>query len=152
MTRIVRYCVRAVDALGADLIRDYSRHMPVNDDFLQYVLEQLAGLGRVTPRRMFGGVGLYHDAKFFGLIAGGTVYFKVNDSNRGEYEAHGMDRFRPYPDKPELSMTYYAVPADTLEDADECAVWARKSVAIAAVTPKSAARRTKRVSRTRHRR
>src|SRR5450755_3553126 len=110
MLRIVRYCVRAVDALCADLIRDYSYHMPVADDFLQYVLEQLAGLGSVTPRRMFGGVGLYHDAKFFAFIAGDTLYFKVNDSSRGAYEAQGMDRFRPYPDKPELSMTYYAVP------------------------------------------
>ena len=35
----------------------------LNDDFLQYVLEQLAGLGQhVIPRRMFGGVGLYYVA------------------------------------------------------------------------------------------
>jgi DNA transformation protein len=117
--------------------------MAVTDDFLQYVLEQLAGLGQVAPRRMFGGVGLYHEERFFGFIAGGTLYFKVNDSNRGDYEARGMDRFRPYADKPQLSMTYYEVPADTLEDADECVVWARKSAAIAAATAKPAARRRK---------
>ena len=113
--------------------------MAVTDDYLQYVLEQLAGLGHVTPRRMFGAVGLYHEERFFGLIAGDTLYFKVNDSNRGDYEARGMGRFRPYPNKPQLSMTYYEVPADTLEDADECMAWARKSVAIAAVTTKPAA-------------
>jgi DNA transformation protein len=112
--------------------------MAVSKDYLQYVLEQLAGLGRVTPRRMFGGVGLYHEERFFGLIAGDTLYFKVNDSNRGDYEARGMSRFRPFPDKPYWSMTYYEVPADTLEDADECVVWARKSVAIAAVAAKPA--------------
>src|SRR5260370_41062982 len=88
---------------------------------------------------MFGGVGLYHEERFFGLIAGDTLYFKVNDSNRGDYEARGMGRFRPFPDKPYWSMTYYEVPADTLEDADECAVWARKSVAIAAAVTKPAA-------------
>ena len=108
--------------------------MAVSNDFLQYVLEQLAGLGGVTPRRMFGGVGLYHEERFFGLIAGDTLYFKVNDTNRRDYEARGMNRFRPFPDKPQLSMTYYEVPADTLEDADECMAWARKSVAIAAAT------------------
>ena len=113
--------------------------MAVTDAYLQYVLEQLAGLGPVTPRRMFGGVGLYHEERFFGLIAGDTLYFKANDSNRGDYEARGMSRFRPYPDKPYWSMTYYEVPADTLEDADECMAWARKSVAIAAVTTKPAA-------------
>jgi DNA transformation protein and related proteins len=117
--------------------------MAVNDDFLQYVLEQLAGLGHVIARRMFGGVGLYHSERIFGLIAGDTLYFKVDDSNRPDYEARGMGRFRPYPDRPQLSMTYYEVPADALEDADECLVWARKSAAIAAVATKRAARRSK---------
>src|SRR5882757_3790229 len=113
--------------------------MAVNADFLRYVLDQLAGLGRVTPRRMFGGVGLYHEERFFGLIAGDTLYLKVNDSNRGDYEARGMRRFRPFPDKPYWSMTYYELPADALEDADECAAWARKSVAVAAVAAKPVA-------------
>jgi TfoX/Sxy family transcriptional regulator of competence genes len=65
------------------------------------------------------------------------MYFKVNDAIRGDYEARGMGRFRPYPNKPHLSMTYYEVPADVLEDADECAGWARRSVA-AAAAPKDA--------------
>ena len=116
-------------------------HMAVTDEYLQYVLEQLAGLKHVTTRRMFGAVGLYLDARFFALISGDTLYFKVNDSNRGDYEARGADQFRPYPNKPQLSMSYYAVPADTLEDADECVLWARKSVAAAAVRDKPAAGR-----------
>ena len=121
--------------------------MSVSDDFLHYVLEQLAGLGGVAPRRMFGGVGLYHEERFFGLIARDTLYFKVNDTNRLDYEARGMSRFRPFPDKPHWSMTYYEVPADALEDADECAAWARKSLAIATVTTKPASRRGKKLTR-----
>ena len=117
--------------------------MAVTDEYLHYVLEQLAGLEHVTTRRMFGGVGLYHDARFFAIIAGDTLYFKVNDSNRRDYEARGADQFRPYPDRPQLSMSYYAVPADTLEDADECVLWARRSVAAAATPAKPAARRAK---------
>jgi DNA transformation protein and related proteins len=117
--------------------------MAVTDEYLQYVLEQLAGLEHLTTRRMFGGVGLYQDARFFALIAGDTLYFKVNDSNRRDYEARGADQFRPYPDRPHLSMAYYAVPADTLEDADECVLWARKSVAAAATSAEPAARRAK---------
>jgi DNA transformation protein and related proteins len=114
--------------------------MAVSDDYLQYVLEQLAGLGCITIRRMFGGVGLYHDSRFFGFIAGDTLYFRVDDSTRGDYEVRGMGRFRPYADRPELSMTYYEVPADTLEDADECAAWARKSSAVAAAAPRKRTR------------
>jgi DNA transformation protein len=112
--------------------------MAVTDDYLQYVLEQLAGLGHVAPRRMFGAVGLYHEERFFGLISRDTLYFRVDDSNRSDYESRGMGRFRPFPDKPYWSMTYYELPADALEDPDECAAWARKSVAIAAVAAKPA--------------
>ncbi len=106
--------------------------MATSEEFLQYVLEQLTGLGPVATRRMFGGIGLYSNERIFGLIFGDILYFKVNDSNRGDYEARGMSRFRPYADKPMLSMTYYEVPADVLEDAEECALWARKSASVSA--------------------
>jgi TfoX/Sxy family transcriptional regulator of competence genes len=58
-----------------------------------------------------------------------------------------MGRFRPYADRPQLSMTNYEVPADAMEDADECVMWARKSAAIAAARPKGAARRRRRRAR-----
>jgi len=122
------------------------RTMAVSDGYLDYVLEQLSGLGRVVPRRMFGGVGLYLGERFFGLVFRDTLYLKTDDSNRSDYETRGMDRFRPFPDKPQLSMTYYAAPADILEDAEECTVWARKSVAAASL-PKAAARRRKKRAR-----
>ena len=84
--------------------------MPYSADYLQYVLEQLAGLGGATSRRMFSGAGLYHEEVFFGLIASDTLYFRVDDDNRPDYEALGMARFRPYKDKPTLSLNYYEVP------------------------------------------
>jgi DNA transformation protein len=117
--------------------------MPVSSDYLSYVLEQLAGLPRVTSRRMFGAIGLYSDGLFFGLIDNDTLFFKVSDSNRGDYLARNMAAFRPFPDKPDLSMSYFTVPADALEDRDELAVWARKSVAVAAASPKPRARAAK---------
>jgi DNA transformation protein len=110
--------------------------MAVSNDYLQYVLEQLSGLGRVTSRRMFGGVGLYCDGLFFGLLDSDTLYFKVDDSNRADYESRRMGRFRPYPDKPDVSMTYYEVPADALEDAEELVAWARRSVVVAMASTK----------------
>lgn len=104
--------------------------MAITDEFLLYVLEQLGALGAVAARRMFGAVGLYCDGVFFGLIAGDVLYFKVGDSNRGDYAARGMSRFRPYRDRPHLSMNYYEVPADVLEEPEECALWARRSLNI----------------------
>jgi len=105
--------------------------MAVTEDFCQYVLEQLSALRNLSSRRMFGGVGIWCDGAFFGLISSDVLYFKAGDSNRADFEARGMGRFRPYRNRPQLSMSYYEVPADVLEDAEECILWARRSVAIA---------------------
>jgi len=110
--------------------------MAVSHDYLQYVLEQLSGLGRITSRRMFGAVGLYCDDLFFGLISRDTLYFKVDDTNRADYLARRMGQFRPYVDKPEFSMAYFEVPAEVLEDGEECVAWARRSVSVALAVPK----------------
>jgi DNA transformation protein and related proteins len=111
--------------------------MAVGAAFLQYILEQLERTGRVTSRRMFGGIGLYCDDVFFGLIDDDTLYFKVNDTTRADYEKRGGKPFKPYADRPEVSMSYITVPADILDDAEELVSWARRSVAIAAATPKA---------------
>ncbi len=98
----------------------------VSDEFISYALDQLSDFGEVTPRKMFGGVGLYHDGLMFALIADDILYFKVDDSNRSDYEEAGYGPFRPYPDK-ETVMSYYEVPIDVSEDRDELASWAERS-------------------------
>ena len=105
--------------------------MAVKDQYLRYVLEQLAQLGAVRSRRMFGAVGLYRDDRFFGLIDDQMLYLKVDDSNRPDYLARGCEPLRPFKDRPDQSMSYFGVPADVIEDSEELARWARKSVAIA---------------------
>ena len=112
--------------------------MPVSSDYLAYVLEQLAGLAGLSARRMFGGVGLYCEELFFGLIDNDTLYLRVNDDNRADYTARGMSPFRPYADRPELSMSYYEAPADVLEDTAQLVSWARRSVAVAMAAAKPA--------------
>ena len=117
--------------------------MAVSDSYLGFVIDQLAGIGRVRSRRMFGGVGLYADELFFGLIAGNALYFKVDDGNRPDFVARGMQAFCPFPDKPELVMGYYEVPADVIDDADELVAWARRSLRVAAAAPRKAKPRKK---------
>ena len=68
--------------------------MAVSDEFHDFVLEQLEGLGHLTSKRMFGGVGIWCDGTFFALIAGNTPYLKVDDSNRHDFEERGMEPFR----------------------------------------------------------
>ena len=103
----------------------------VSADYLAYVIDQLVELGGVSARRMFGGAGLYCEELFFGLIADDTLYLRVDESNRGDYTARGMAAFRPYADRPQLSMGYYEVPVEVLEDPRQLAGWAARSVAVA---------------------
>jgi DNA transformation protein len=104
--------------------------MPVSEQYLDYVVDQLACIGPITAKKMFGGVGLYRDGVFFGLIAGDVLYFKVDDENRALYVSAGAKPFQPYGDD-SYSISYYVVPADVLEDFDQLRAWARGSVAAA---------------------
>jgi len=105
--------------------------MPVQDQYLAYVLEQLTGLGSLRSNRMFGGIGLYCREIFFGLIDDDTLYFKTDESNIASYRERGMPRFMPFPDRPEAVLGYHQVPADVIEDAEQLVDWARKSVEVA---------------------
>jgi DNA transformation protein len=105
--------------------------MSVSADYRDFVLEQLAGAGRVTPRAMFGGVGLYLDGLFFALIDGDTLYFKADEASRKRYEEAGSRPFCPDPSRPEHAMGYWQVPAEILEDSDSLALWAREALAVA---------------------
>jgi DNA transformation protein and related proteins len=114
----------------------------VSSDYLAYVLEQLGGLGEVESRRMFGGAGLYCGEYFFGLISGDDVlYLRADDTNRADYIARGMAAFRPYRDRPLVSMHYYEVPAEVLEDARQLSAWAQRSVSAAQASEQRAPRR-----------
>jgi DNA transformation protein len=124
--------------------------MPYSNDYLQYVLEQLSGLHGTVARRMFGAAGLYCDELFFGLVASSdTLYFRVDDDNRPDYEALGMARFRPYADKPHLSFNYYEVPAQVLDNAAELVRWAQGSLKAAAAAEKEVKRRPRRKAKAR---
>jgi DNA transformation protein len=105
--------------------------MPVQPQYLAYILEQLAGLPAVRPNRMFGGVGLYSDGIFFGLIDDDTLYFKTGPANVADYLSRNMPKFMPFPDKTGAVMGYHQVPADVIEEPELLVQWARTSVSVA---------------------
>jgi DNA transformation protein len=106
--------------------------MAVSDEFVDYVIDQLAGWGEVSARRMFGGVGLYCDGAMFGLIADDVAYLKVDDSNREDFVKAGSSAFNPFPEKTKTYvMSYYEIPADVLEDRELLSKWAERALAVA---------------------
>ena len=103
--------------------------MKNSESFKQFILDQLAGL-EVVARSMFGGVGLYSEQYFFGIIASDVLYLRVDETNRREYERARMKPFKPYKDRPS-TMKYYAVPASVLECAPDLEKWARSAISVA---------------------
>lgn len=116
--------------------------MSVSRTYRTYILEQLSALGRVTARPMFGGLGLYHEGHFFGLVDDDTLYLKVDDSTRGDYERAGMAPFRPSADEGP-SLNYHQVPAEVLEDRGAMRDWAAKAVQVARRKAATKAKRAK---------
>jgi len=104
--------------------------MPVSSSYRTFVLEQLQVVGPVKARAMFGGVGLYCQGLFFALIDDDTLYLKVDDTTRPEFERVGSQPFRPYGDEA-YSMQYYELPADVLEDRSALRAWVEGAIGVA---------------------
>ena len=66
---------------------------PMTTPSVKNILDMLSDLGDVRSRAMFGGHGIYHDGVMIGLIADGVFYLKVDDENRGTFEAEGCKPF-----------------------------------------------------------
>ena len=111
--------------------------MPVTPSFRSFVLEQLGRcVAGIRARSMFGGVGIYGGELFFGLIDDDVLYFKVDETNRPDFEARGMGPFRPYGEHGEV-MQYYQVPEDLLEDSELLGQWAERAITVARRAKKS---------------
>lgn len=97
-----------------------------HDGFKDFVLDQMADLRGLTCRAMFGGYGLSYKGTFFGIIHKGRLYFKVTPETVDQYKTHGMSPFRPNPRQ--TLKSFYEVPVDVIEDAEQLNEWAEQSV------------------------
>ena len=108
--------------------------MPVTDSFVDFVLEQLDPVGPITPKRMFGGVGLYAGDLFFAILMRDVLYLKADAATGSAREAAGGLPFQPFPDRPrgKAVAQYYSVPVSILEDRDRLIALAKEAVSITA--------------------
>lgn len=101
--------------------------MAVSKEYQAFIVAQLAPLVPLKVKRMFGEVGLYADDLFFAVVANDALYLKVDDENRPDYEAAGMDPFNPMG----TPMAYFQVPDEVVEERDELREWVERSLAAA---------------------
>jgi DNA transformation protein len=102
-----------------------------DDSLKEFILDQLRALPELRSRKMFGAHGLYSGDKFFGILHEGRLFFKTDTQSRLEYTARGMEPFTYKVKGRVVSMVYYEVPPDVLENATELTVWAQQAVQLA---------------------
>ena len=105
----------------------------MNDSgFVSHCLELLAPLGRTSSRRMFGGHALYIDGLCMALIIQDTLYLKVNDDTRAQFERAGCKPFTYAGKNDEVHvMSYYTAPEEAMESPAEMVPWARRALGAA---------------------
>jgi len=103
-----------------------------DESFKEFVLDQLSALPEVRAKAMFGAHGLYQADRFFGILDEGRLYFKVNMQSRAPYVERGMKPFAYQRKGRVMTMSYYEVPPDVLDNSAELVAWARRAVQVAA--------------------
>lgn len=98
---------------------------------LMLISESIQSLGPVKTKRMFGGYGLFLDGLMFGLMADDVLYFKVDDGNRGDFEAAGLPPFVYQRQGKSIALSYCQAPAEVFEDSELAIAWASGAVAAA---------------------
>ncbi len=112
--------------------------MARRSEYLDWLIEQLAPLGAIRAKAMFGGFGLYCDEVFFAIIADDVLFVKVDDTSRSAFEAEGLQPFTYLMKDGSVStMSYYPLPDYALETPHELCDWAKKGIGAALRAKKS---------------
>ena len=97
-------------------------------EFALEIAERITGLGPITVRRFFSGAGLVADEVQFAFVIDGSLYLKVDDEFRPEFEALGAKPFVYEGKRKSITISsYYEAPEDVIYDQDELRRWAVRS-------------------------
>jgi DNA transformation protein len=120
--------------------------MVASDSFAEFLREQLAPLGHVTMRRMFGKTGVFCDGLMFGMVRDDTLYFRVDDHNQAAFkEAQSFPPLNYEKKGSSIDLAFWRAPERLFDEPDELVVWARAALAgarrVAAKRERTAPRR-----------
>ena len=118
--------------------------MVASDSFAEFLREQLAPLGRVTMRRMFGKTGVFCEGLMFAMVTDNMLYFRVDEGNRAAFnEATSFPPLNYKKQGEVIDLSFWRAPERLFDEPDELVEWAR--IALAAASRVAA--KTKRKSR-----
>jgi DNA transformation protein and related proteins len=106
--------------------------MAASDAFAEFLRDQLAPLGRVTMRRMFGKTGVFCDGFMLGMVRDNTLYFRIDDGNRAVFkEAQSLPPLNYEKKGGTIDLAFWRVPERLFDEPDELVAWARAALAAA---------------------
>src|SRR5215472_1703920 len=106
--------------------------MVASASFAEFLREQLAPLGRLTMRRMFGKTGVFCDGVMFGMVADNTLYFRVDDVNPAVFaEAASFPPLSYEKKGSTIDLSFWRVPERLFDEPDELVSWAQAALAAA---------------------
>lgn len=105
--------------------------MRVKSDLASYVAEQLAFLGRVSSRSIFGGIGVFIDDRLLAIVMGEVMYLHTDKLNLDDYLSRGMPQFKPYPNAFDLTTDHHQVPQEIVDDPQLLKEWGQRALAAA---------------------
>jgi DNA transformation protein len=110
--------------------------MAVGADFLAHAEDLFGGLGRITTKRMFGGVGLYLGDVIFAIAIDEVLYLKTDAETRPRFEAAGATPFvYDNPARGPVATSYWSLPDEASDDPDAAQAWARLALEAALRKP-----------------
>src|SRR3954452_16687223 len=99
--------------------------MVASNSFAEFLREQLAPLGHITMRRMFGKTGVFCDGVMLGMVRDNTLYLRVDDDNRAFFQEAAAFAPLNYEKKGELiDLAFWRAPERLLDEPDELVAWA----------------------------
>ena len=122
--------------------------MQDNTSLANYVAEQLAFLGRISCRAIFGGVGIFHEERLLGIAINGMLYLHTGAANLDDYVSRGMPQFKPYPNAFDLTTDHHQTPDEIVRDPQALKLWGERALNAAIEAAK--AKKLAGIERSRH--
>ena len=120
--------------------------MVASDEFAEFLRDQLAPLGRISMRRMFGKTGVFCDGFMLAMVRDNTLYFRVDDDNRTAFaEAASFPPLNYEKKGSTIDLSFWRAPDRLFDEPDELVRWAQIALAAA----RRVAAKTKRAAPTR---
>lgn len=106
--------------------------MVASDSFADFLREQLAPLGPIAMRRMFGKTGVFCDGVMLAMVRDNTLYFRVDDDNKAAFsEAEAFPPLDYQKGGGSIDLAFWRAPERLFDEPDELVAWARLALAAA---------------------